>query len=182
MDGVRTLSQAPDDQAIAVAIVDVLIKVRAAVDAIGQLQVQIQGAGGGGIPGIGDLPRRLTDFLASSTTCSSAASASSTSALHLLGLIEDLPAPPPGQPSRAIHWNRLAQVVERAASRSRRTSTAGTRTSTPTQFLTRLDATDARRCVARRHLSAVRHRARRSSATRPIGLPGAALPHSAAAA
>lgn len=109
MDAVRTLSQATDGETVATAIVDVLLKVKGAVDAMRQLQVQIQGAGGGGIPGIGDLPRRLTDFLL--VDYFSSQKTELHGVLHLLGLIDDQPAPPPGQPAKSIHWNRLTQVL-----------------------------------------------------------------------
>ena len=108
VDAVKHLAQATSDTDVAAAIVEVLARVGAAVDAIRQLQTQIQGAGGGGIPGIGELPRRLTDFLALDY-CNTQRS-ELHKALHLLGLIEDNPAHAAGQPARLVNWSRLGQV------------------------------------------------------------------------
>jgi hypothetical protein len=106
---VRQLTQATDEAEVAGAIVNALARVGAAVDAIRQLHGQVQGGGGGGIPGIGDLPRRLTDFLV--LDYCNTQRAELHEALHLLGLIEHNPAPAPGQSMRLINWDRLGQFL-----------------------------------------------------------------------
>lgn len=108
VDAVRHLTQATDEAGVAAAIAEVLARVGAVVDAIRQMQAQVQGAGGGGIPGIGDLPRLLTDFLV--LDYCNAQRSKLHKVLHLLGLIEDNPAPAAGQPTRLINWPRLGQL------------------------------------------------------------------------
>src|SRR6266550_1690222 len=60
---VEQLTNASGDLNVAAAITNVFGRLVATVDAIRQLHAQIQGGGGGGLPNIGDLPRRLTDFV-----------------------------------------------------------------------------------------------------------------------
>src|SRR5262245_9386352 len=58
---VRQLTEASGDAAVAAAVVNLLARLGAVVDAIRQLHLELQA--GGGVPNIAELPRRLTDFL-----------------------------------------------------------------------------------------------------------------------
>ena len=105
---VRQLTEASDDASIVAAIANLFTRVVATVDAISQLHSQIQAGGGAGLPNIGDLPRRLTDFLLLDFFDRQRPELHET--LHLLGLIEHELTPGPGQPVRLINWNRFGQI------------------------------------------------------------------------
>ncbi len=60
---VQQLINAHGDAAVAAGLANLFGRLVATVNAIGQLHVQIKAGGGGGLPQIDDLPRRLTDFL-----------------------------------------------------------------------------------------------------------------------
>jgi hypothetical protein len=105
---VRQLTQATGDAGIAAALANMIGKLGAAVDAIGQLHTQVR-AGAGSISGIDDLPRRLTDFLV--LDYFDVQRPQIHAALHLVGLIEHEPAPAPGQSTRLINWNRFGQFL-----------------------------------------------------------------------
>lgn len=105
---VRQLTEATGEAAIAAAVANLFTRVVATVDAIRQLHSQIQAGGGGGLPNIGNLPRRLTDFLLLDFVDRQLSELHEI--LHLLGLIEHEPTPGPGQPVRLINWNRFGQV------------------------------------------------------------------------
>ena len=82
-----------------------LARVRATIDAMVQLHAQLQAESAAGIPNIGDLPRRLTDFLVLDYLDHQNSALHET--LHLLGLIEHEPNPIPEQSSRLINWDRF---------------------------------------------------------------------------
>src|SRR6476660_3118067 len=63
INAVKQLITATGDAGIATATVNVFGRLVATVKAITDLHVQVKLNGGGGLPGIDDLPRRLTDFL-----------------------------------------------------------------------------------------------------------------------
>src|SRR5437868_3704748 len=63
IDSVRQLTEAGDEVAVATAVVALFAALVSVIDAIRQVHVEIQAGGGGALPNIGDLPRRLTDFL-----------------------------------------------------------------------------------------------------------------------
>jgi len=133
---VRQLAQA-SDAALLTAISDVFTKVGATVDTIRQLQTEIKSAGGSTIPGIDDLPRRLTDFLVLDYFDRQRPELHRT--LHLLGLIEDESSPAPGQPMRLINWDRFGKFLnqpQQIADDVYQWSTAFN----SQKFLTRLDA------------------------------------------
>ena len=108
INAVRQLSQATSEADIVAAIVNLFTRIVAAVDAVKQLHTQIQSGGGGGLPNINDLPRRLTDFLLLDFFDRQRPELHNT--LHLLGLIEHEPNPQPAQPVRLINWNRFGQI------------------------------------------------------------------------
>lgn len=108
IDAVRQLTEAGGEAAVAAAVANLFARVVATVDAIRQLHAEIQAGGGGGLPNIGDLPRRLTDFLLLEFFDRRRPELHET--LHLLGLIEHEPTPDPGQPVRLINWNRFGQI------------------------------------------------------------------------
>src|SRR4029453_9501099 len=95
----RQLAQATGESAIATALTNMIGKLAAAANPIGQLHPQLQ-AGAGGVPGINDLPRRLTDFLVLDYFNTQRPQLHAV--LHLVGLIEHEPAAAPGQPTRLI--------------------------------------------------------------------------------
>jgi hypothetical protein len=106
---VGQLTEASGEGGVAAAIANLFTHVVAMVDAISQLHVQIQAGGGGVLPNIGDLPRRVTDFLVLDLFERQKPEVHET--LHLLGLIEHEPNPAPGQSSRLINWNRFGQIL-----------------------------------------------------------------------
>ena len=105
---VRQLTDASGEAAIADAVANLFARVVATVDAIRQLHTQIQTGGGGGLPNIGDLPRRLTDFLLLDFLDRQRPEVHEI--LHLLGLIEHELTPGPGQPARLVNWNRFGLI------------------------------------------------------------------------
>lgn len=102
---VRQLSSASGEGAVAAAIVQVLTKLGTTINAIKQLQQQLQS--GGGIPNIGDFALRLTDFLL--LDYFERTKPQLHAALLLIGLIEKEDSPPPAQPKRKVAWNRFGQ-------------------------------------------------------------------------
>jgi Family of unknown function (DUF6603) len=108
LNAVGLLAGASGEEGTAAAILNVMARLTATINSINQLQVQLQ-AGGGAIPNIADIPDRLTDFLILDRFNSQ--KPDFHAALHLLGLIEDEPAAPAGQPTRRINWNRFGQFL-----------------------------------------------------------------------
>jgi hypothetical protein len=106
---VRQLAQASSDAGIALAVADVLVRLGAAVDAIGQLHTEVKLGGGGALPNIGDLPRRLTDFLVLDYL--NIKRPNLHAELHLLGLVEHETSPAPTQSTRLINWDRFGQFL-----------------------------------------------------------------------
>lgn len=106
---IQQLAQATDAGAIAAAAASLFTKLVATTAAIDQLHSEIQAGGGGGLPNIGDLPRRLTDFLVLDFLDRQKPDTHKT--LHLLGLIEDVPKPSAGQPARLINWDRFSTFL-----------------------------------------------------------------------
>lgn len=106
---VAALASAIDGAAIAVAALNLMNHLRGVVQAVRALQVQLQ-VGGGAVPNLADLPRRLTDFLILDYLGTRGAQAHEV--LHLLGLIEHEPEPETGQPSRLINWTRFSQFLK----------------------------------------------------------------------
>lgn len=106
---VQKLAQASDAGAIASAVGDLFTKLIGTIAAVRQLHSEIQAGGGGALPNIADLPRRLTDFLVLDFLDRQKPDTHRT--LHLLGLIEDEPKPSPGQPTRLINWDRFGAFL-----------------------------------------------------------------------
>lgn len=100
---------AADGLGIVTESVKVMNLLRGTVQAIDSLHAEIQ-ISGGAIPNLGELPRRLTDFLLLDYV--SARNPEAHEMLHLLGLIEDEPNPAAGQPARLINWSRFGQVFK----------------------------------------------------------------------
>jgi uncharacterized protein DUF6603 len=106
---VGLLASASGEGGVAAAIVNLMTKMVATIDAINNFHVQLQAGGAAGIPNFADFPRRLTDFLI--LDFFSQQNPSMHGALHLVGLIENEPSPAPGQPARLINWNRFSQFL-----------------------------------------------------------------------
>ena len=105
---VEQLTNASGDLNVAAAIANLFGRLVATVDAIRQLHAQIQGGGGGGLPNIGDLPRRLTDFVMLDYI--DRVTPEAHEMLFTLGLIEHEPNPAPTQPVRLVNWDRFGQL------------------------------------------------------------------------
>jgi hypothetical protein len=108
VSAVGLLTGASGEGGIAAAILNVMARTSATINAINQLHVQLQ-ASSGGIPNIADLPSRLTDFLILDYFDNQKPDLHA--ALHLIGLIDHVPAPVAGQSTRRIHWDRLGQFL-----------------------------------------------------------------------
>jgi len=104
----RDLVNASGDSEVIAALAAIATELGTTIDAIVQLHNQIKAAGGAGIPGIEDLPRRLTDFLI--LDYFERQKPQVHDVLFLFGLIEFDPQAPAGTPMRLINWNRLGLV------------------------------------------------------------------------
>jgi hypothetical protein len=113
INAVQELSKSADDIAVAASIAKLFGRLVLLVKAIGNLHTQIQAGGGGAQPNIGDLPRRLTDYLVLEFL--GKLKPQTHEALHLFGLIEHEPDPLPNQPMRLINWNRIGQIFNKPA-------------------------------------------------------------------
>src|SRR5262249_38165459 len=60
---VRLLANAAGEGGVAAAIVTLTTKMAATIDAINNLNVELQAGGAAGLPNFGEFPKRLTDFL-----------------------------------------------------------------------------------------------------------------------
>ena len=107
--GVQQLASANSDEDIAAAVVNLLQRTVATVDAISQLHTQIQAGGGAGIPNLSEFPRRLTDFLLLDYLHRQRTDLHEI--LFLLGLIEHEPNPAPNQPMRLVNWDRFGTFL-----------------------------------------------------------------------
>jgi hypothetical protein len=105
---VRQLNQASGEGGVAAAIANLLGRMVATVDAIGKLHAQVKAGGGGGLPNIGDLPRRLIDFLILDYFARLKPDVHES--MLVLGLIEHEPNPTPNQSMRLINWHRFGQL------------------------------------------------------------------------
>lgn len=105
---VGTLALSTDGVSISAENLKIMNLLRATVQAVDALHAQLQVAAGA-VPNIGEMPRRLTDFLILDYL--SSASADAHEVLHLLGLIEHEEAPAPGQPRRLINWSRFSEFL-----------------------------------------------------------------------
>jgi hypothetical protein len=103
---VGDLVAANDTASIAVESLKLMNLLRGTVQAVGSLQVELQASG---VPNLGELPSRLTDFLVLDYL--NAHGGEAHAMLHLLGLIEHEPTPVPGLPARLINWGRLGQIL-----------------------------------------------------------------------
>lgn len=110
---VKTLGSATSDSDVLAAIGDVIAKLVATINAIGQLHGQIKSGGGGALPHIEDFPRRLADFLVLDLL--DHRDPNLHTALHLVGLIEHEPTPATGQSSRLINWDRFGRIFDKPA-------------------------------------------------------------------
>ena len=105
---VKQLTEASDDAAVITAITNILSRLVATINSIGQLHVEIKTGGGGALPNIDDLPRRLTDFLV--LDFFSRQKSDVHASLHFLGIIEDNINPVPNQPRLLINWDRFGKL------------------------------------------------------------------------
>ena len=106
---VRELADADDSADIAEALVAMFGRVEATVHAIRALQAELATAGSS-VPHLDELPRRLTDFVVLDYLERQRPQLHDM--LHLVGLIERLPASTNGEPARRIHWQRFQTLVE----------------------------------------------------------------------
>jgi len=110
LDGIKKLVAANDDAAIVAAVANVFGRLVAVVKSIAGLHAQIK-ISSGGLPGMSDLPKRLTDFLVLDFLDKLKPQTHET--LHLLGLIEHEQNPAPNQPMRLINWDRIGQLFSK---------------------------------------------------------------------
>jgi hypothetical protein len=106
--GIEALVNANSDSEIATALAQIFAKLVAVVHAIEQLHDELQ-VNAGGTPNLGDLPRRLTDFLVLDYL--DRARPQAHAGLHLLGLIDHTPNPAAGQTTRTVNWERFTQFI-----------------------------------------------------------------------
>jgi hypothetical protein len=111
---VTTLASVQGDAAVATALAQTTARLGATIGAIRQLHAQLMAGGAGAVPDIAELPRRLTDFLALEYL--QGHRPETHAIFHLLGLVEDEPSAPAGQPQRLINWDRLGKVITDPAS------------------------------------------------------------------
>lgn len=109
VNGVEELVNASGDAATIAAIAKSFGRLVAAIDAIKQLHEEIKSGGGMALPNIGDLPRRLTDFLL--LDYFDRLKPNTHDMMLVLGLIEHEPKPAPHQPMRLINWDRFGQLI-----------------------------------------------------------------------
>jgi hypothetical protein len=105
---IEQLANASSENDIVSALANIFSKLVATVNAIEQLHTELE-TNAGGTPNLGDLPKRLTDFLLLDYL--DRARQNLHAGLHLLGLIEHTPNPPAGQPTRTVNWDRFAQII-----------------------------------------------------------------------
>ncbi|HEX5552328.1 MAG TPA: DUF6603 domain-containing protein [Chitinophagaceae bacterium] len=110
LDAVKKLVAASDDAAVIGAVANIFGRLVAVVKSITTLHGQIQ-ITSGGLPGISDLPRRLTDFLVLDFL--DKLKPQTHEALHLLGLIEHEQNPAPTNPMRLVNWDRIGQLFNK---------------------------------------------------------------------
>jgi hypothetical protein len=109
----KELIAANDEVAIIANIAKLFGRLVATINDIAKLHAQIKSSGGGGLPHIEDLPKRLTDFLLLEFLDQQKPQTHAT--LHLLGLIEHAPTPAAGQPMRLVNWDRIGQIFSKPA-------------------------------------------------------------------
>lgn len=109
----RQLSTATGEGGVAAAIANLFGRLVQTVNAIASLHAEIKAGGGGALPHIDDLPKRLTDFLVLEFLDQQRPQAHE--ALHLLGLIEHESIPAPNQSMRTINWDRLGLLINKPA-------------------------------------------------------------------
>jgi hypothetical protein len=109
VNAVQDLGAAGSDEEIAAAVVDLIARIVLTIESIHQLHSQIQAGGGGGVPNIDELPRRLTDFLILNYLHKQRTEVHEI--LYLLGLIEHDTSPAAGQSTRVINWDRFGQLL-----------------------------------------------------------------------
>lgn len=104
----KALADASGEGGVAAAIANVFARVIALVESLGELKSEIAG-GGGAVPNLDDLPKRVTDFLVLDFFERQRLEFHET--LHLLGLIEHEPGAAAGHPTRVVNWNRFGQLL-----------------------------------------------------------------------
>ena len=105
---VQKLVNTTDESDIVAEIASTLECLVGTVNAISQLHAEIQAGGGGAIPNLSDLPRRLTDFLI--LDYFDLIRPDVHEMLLVVGLIEYNANPSPTQPMRLVNWDRFGQV------------------------------------------------------------------------
>lgn len=108
IDALKPLVTASAESDVTSALVNLFVKLLGLVNAIKQLHQEVV-ANAGAVPNLGDLPRRLTDFLLLDYL--NRARPQMHAGLHLVGLIEHENAPPAGQSTRVVNWDRFVQFI-----------------------------------------------------------------------
>ncbi len=108
LSAVQRLADSSGDEQLAAAI-DMMGRVGLVVKAMKDLTDQIKGMGGGAIPNIDDLPRRLVDFLLLDYL--EKQKPQLQAALHLLGLVEYEPDHADGEPKNLVNWERFGDFL-----------------------------------------------------------------------
>ncbi|MBK8568076.1 MAG: hypothetical protein IPN76_33385, partial [Saprospiraceae bacterium] len=133
---VQRLLQATDDSAVISAVVDMMGRMGMAIKAVEDVRAAVQGGGGGAIPNIADLPRRLIDFLLLDYFDRQKTEVHGI--LHVLGIIEHEPEAAVGTPKRKFNWEKLGDFLTKPGDHFNALYKWDTDFET-TKFLTRLE-------------------------------------------
>ena len=108
LTAVQQLVSASGDQQVIAALGNIFIRLGGTINAIKDLQTQIQSGAGAGLPNIGEFALRLTDFMILDYLDKQRPQAHA--ALLLLGLVEHEPTPAAGQSMRKVNWDRMGKL------------------------------------------------------------------------
>ena len=108
LTAVQQLVNASGDQQVIAALGNIFIRLGGTINAIKDLQTQIQSGAGAGLPNIGEFALRLTDFMILDYLDKQRPQAHA--ALLLLGLVEHEPTPAAGQSMRKVNWDRMGKL------------------------------------------------------------------------
>jgi hypothetical protein len=103
------VSTASGEMAIAAAIAAAQGRLVATVSAIRALGNEVAANAGVPVPGIADLPRRLTDFAVLDYLERGFPDVAAV--LHLVGLVELIDVPAAGTPAKRVNWDRLTTIL-----------------------------------------------------------------------
>jgi hypothetical protein len=109
VNAIKELPSASGDAAVIASVAKTTLRLTATIKSITDLHSQVQAGGAAGLPNIGQLAERLTDFLMLETL--SRVSPGTHAALHVLGLVDYSPQPAAGQPMRKVRWERFGTLL-----------------------------------------------------------------------